>query len=53
MPMRARSRRVGSIDHIVQPLKFLVSQVLFIAPALFIAAPLVWPRAVGVAGAGR
>jgi hypothetical protein len=37
----------GAIDHIVHPLKFLAGQLLFVAPALFIALPLAWPRAAG------
>ena len=45
MPMRARRRRAGSSTTSVHPLQFLASQLVFIAPALLIAAPLVWPRA--------
>jgi 4-amino-4-deoxy-L-arabinose transferase-like glycosyltransferase len=40
---RAKPSR-GLIDHVFHPLQFLASQLLFIAPALFIAAPLVWRR---------
>src|SRR5262245_9910716 len=46
---RAKPSR-GLIDHIFHPLQFLLSQLLFIAPALLIAAPLVWPRVPDQAG---
>ena len=34
----------GLIDHIVHPLVFAVGQVVFVLPALLIAAAVVWPR---------
>ena len=52
LPLRYAEARAapsnGFFDHILHPLVFAVSQLFFLAPALFIASSLFWPR-----GAGR
>src|SRR6202035_3049173 len=50
--MRAAPAR-GLFDHLWRPLVFAGGQLFFLAPALLIAVPLVWPRAQAAATAAR
>jgi hypothetical protein len=50
--MRAAPAR-GLFDHVLHPLVFAGGQLFFLAPALLIALPLVWPRPKAAASAPR
>jgi 4-amino-4-deoxy-L-arabinose transferase-like glycosyltransferase len=43
----------GALDHVINPTQFVVGQAFFLLPALFIAAPLFWPRSEQVARAEK
>jgi 4-amino-4-deoxy-L-arabinose transferase-like glycosyltransferase len=53
LPLRYAEARAapsnGFLDHILHPLFFALSQLFFLAPALFIASSLFWPRGAGAA----